>query len=171
MGYFIKDLGIGFGVFKKMDTYGMHKSATSGIIDLKDNMLVNVGEAYIVVNLLPEGLEDDGPHHTLKLKIFGGSNNGEIYEYHINDMMKGSRKIIMGRTPECDIQINDKLLSKFQAHISVEYLDDGSYRWVLHDGNNGKPSTNGTWLYINEDMLIYEGMIFKANQTIFSVSF
>ena len=78
-------------------------------------------------------------------------------------MMKGSRKIIMGRTPECDIQINDKLLSKFQAHISVEYLDDGSYRWVLHDGNNGKPSTNGTWLYINEDMLIYEGMIFKAN--------
>ena len=109
MGYFIKDLGIGFGVFKKMDTYGMHKSATSGIIDLKDNMLVNVGEAYIVVNLLPEGLEDDGPHHTLKLKIFGGSNNGEIYEYHINDMMKGSRKIIMGRTPECDIQINGDL--------------------------------------------------------------
>ena len=25
---------------------------------LKDNMLVNVGEAYIVVNLLPEGAEE-----------------------------------------------------------------------------------------------------------------
>ena len=47
--YFIKDLGIGFGVFKKMDP---------NPIVLKDNMLVNVGEAYIVVNLLPEGAEE-----------------------------------------------------------------------------------------------------------------
>jgi len=42
-------LGIGFGVFKKME---------NGSAILKDNMLVNVGEAYIVVNLLPEGAED-----------------------------------------------------------------------------------------------------------------
>ena len=112
MGYYIKDLGIGFGVFKKMDTYGMPPGATAGSIILKDNMLVNVGEAYIVVNLLPEGIDGDGPHHTLKLKIFGGSNNGEIYEYHVNEMKNGNRDIIMGRTPDCDIKINDKLLSK-----------------------------------------------------------
>lgn len=58
-------------------------SETAGSVPLKDNMLINVGEAYIVVNLLPEGMED-GPHHTLRLKIFGGANNGEIYEYEIN---------------------------------------------------------------------------------------
>ena len=40
---------------------------------------------------------------------------------------------------------------------------------MLHDGIKGKPSTNGTWLYINEDMRIYDGMVFKANQTIFNV--
>ena len=89
VGYYIKDLGIGFGVFKKMDTYGMPPGCTAGSIILRDNMLVNVGEAYIVVNLLPEGIDEDGPHHTLKLKIFGGSNNGEIYEYHVNDMQNG----------------------------------------------------------------------------------
>jgi hypothetical protein len=40
---------------------------------------------------------------------------------------------------------------------------------VLHDGFKGKASTNGTWLYINEDLLMYDEMVFKANQTIFSV--
>lgn len=75
-------------------------------------MLINVGEAYIVVNLLPEGLDEEGPHHTLKLKIFGGLNNGEVYEFHVDDMDKGNRQITLGRTPECDIKINDKLLSK-----------------------------------------------------------
>jgi len=30
----------------------------NGSTVLRDNMLVNVGEAYIVVNLLPEGAEE-----------------------------------------------------------------------------------------------------------------
>ena len=102
--YFIKDLGIGFGVFKKME----HGAAT-----LKDNMLVNVGEAYIVVNLLPEGAEDHGrPYDTLKLKMFGGPNNGEVYEFNIDDVRNTDKDILIGRTPDCDVKINDKLLSK-----------------------------------------------------------
>ena len=56
----------------------------AGSIVLKDNMLVNVGEAYIVVNLLPEGIDEEEIHDTLRLKIFGGANNGEIYEYHVS---------------------------------------------------------------------------------------
>jgi len=142
----------------------------TGCIILRDNMLINIGEAYIVVNLLPEGIEDEGPHYTLRLKIFGGSNNGEIYEYNMKEMDYGKKQMLMGRTPDCDVRINDKLLSKTQCHISLFYQDDNNFRWMLHDGCNGKPSTNGTWLYINEDMKIYDGMVFKANQTIFSVS-
>ena len=73
--YFVKDLGIGFGVFKKME---------NGPSVLKDNMLINVGEAYIVVNLLPEGAEEQGrPYDTLKLKMFGGPGNGEVFEFNI----------------------------------------------------------------------------------------
>jgi hypothetical protein len=102
--YYIKDLGIGFGVFRKME---------HGAAALKDNMLVNVGEAYIVVNLLPEGAEDHGRQYdTLKLKMFGGPNNGEVYEFNIDDMRNGDKDILIGRTPECDVKINDKLLSK-----------------------------------------------------------
>ena len=128
--YFIKDLGIGFGVFKKME---------SGCAVLKDNMLVNVGEAYIVINLLPEGAEEQGrPYDTLKLKMFGGPNNGEIYEFQIDDIMKREKDILIGRTPDCDVKINDKLLSKVQSHIKLQYMmsyengEQASHQNVLH---------------------------------------
>ena len=44
--YLIKDLGIGYGVFVRQE----HP------IGLKDNMLINVGEAYIVVNIISGSL-------------------------------------------------------------------------------------------------------------------
>lgn len=80
---------------------------------LKDNMLINVGEAYIVVNLFPEGADEQGmPFEILKLKMFGGPNNGEVYEFQLDDMQNNNKEILIGRTPDCDIKINDKLLSK-----------------------------------------------------------
>lgn len=74
------------------------------------------------------------------------------------------QEIIIGRTPNCDIRIEDKLLSKTQAHI--KFVDNN---WRLFDGYNGKGSTNGTWIYLNDDFEMYDGMTFKANQTIFNV--
>ena len=44
--------------------------------------------------------------------MFGGPNNGEIYEFNTNEMKNGDKEILIGRTPECDVKINDKLLSK-----------------------------------------------------------
>lgn len=103
-----------------MDSVRMQDgSEKAGSIPLKDNMLINVGEAYIVVNLLPEDIDPDASHHTLRLKIFGGSNNGDVYEYHVDQMLNGNKEIQIGRTPECDIKVNDKLLSKIQSHVKV----------------------------------------------------
>lgn len=120
-------------------------------------MILNVGEAHIVVNLIHEQ-NDDEEQERLKLKIFGGPSNGEIY-YFQNE----GQEIIIGRTPNCDIRIDDKLLSKTQGHIkSINGV------WYMIDGYGGKNSTNGTWMYLNEDFRIEEGMVFKANQTIFS---
>ena len=47
----------------------------------------------------------------------------------------------------------------------IEYNSD--LGWVLKDGTNEKKSTNGTWVYLAEEHPIYDGMIFKANQTLF----
>jgi hypothetical protein len=47
MAYKIKDLGIGFGAFFKLNSP----------LVLRDNFLLNMGESYIVANLL-RGQED-----------------------------------------------------------------------------------------------------------------
>jgi len=43
-GYMIKDLGIGFGAFVRLDRP----------LELKDNHLINMGESFIIVNLIQE---------------------------------------------------------------------------------------------------------------------
>jgi pSer/pThr/pTyr-binding forkhead associated (FHA) protein len=109
--------------------------------------------------------------------MFGGPNNGEVYEFNIPEMEQ-KQELLIGRTPECDVKINDKLLSKIQCHIKVVNSNDGQnvdqqslgqncLQWTLFDGYRNKQSTNGTWLYINTDTLLKNGDIFKANQSIF----
>ena len=101
--------------------------------------------------------------------MFGGAGNGDIFEFHVSEMRGGDREILIGRTPDCDVKINDKLLSKIQSHIKLSYSGGMKAKdWILYDGSKGKPSTNGTWLYINEDSILTDGVVFKANQTIFS---
>ena len=46
----------------------------------------------------------------------------------------------------------------------IEYVDGA---WVLKDGDGNKHSTNGTWLFVDELFKIYDGMVFKAGQTLF----
>jgi len=54
---------------------------------------------------------DDGTSR-LKIKIFGGPSAGEVYFF-----LAQTEVILVGRTPQCDVRINDKLLSKTQACI------------------------------------------------------
>ena len=50
-----------------------------------------------------------------------------------------------------------------------EQVEDGAGIWVLRDGDpaNGKKSTNGTWLFVDELFPICDGLVFKAGQTMF----
>ena len=43
--------------------------------------------------------------------------------------------------PDCEIRIEDNLLSKYQS--SIKYIPGSG--WTLLDGYNGKPSTNSNW--------------------------
>lgn len=185
-GYYIKDLGVGFGVFKLIDVLNNQYTLMSqlglktsididairtGCIILRDKMLVNIGETHIVFNLLMTKKQTGGggQQSTLRLRIHSGSNYGQIYDFNTKQMDQGKRELLIGRAPECDVPINDHLLSKVQCHIKLQ-VDRGQHYWMLHDGCKGMASTNGTWMYINEDTKLFDGMTFKANQTIFKAS-
>jgi len=147
--YWIRDLGVGFGAFLRLDAP----------IKLRDNSLLNLGESFIVVNLEPP---TDRPR--LKLKLFGGPCKGEVFTFAARDYHDSH--IHIGRVPTCEIVIDDSLISK--CHASMWYQQDG---WVACDGDVEKlrSSTNGTWLYLNESCELKHGMVFKASQTLFEV--
>jgi hypothetical protein len=164
--YTIKDLGIGFGAFVRLENP----------LELKDNHLLNMGESFIIVNLINEKfnalnfststhdskVSNSQSNMKLRLKLFGGPSTGEVFYFKPDsDIIK------LGRSTSCDVAIEDAVLSKLQAHI---YFNHDKDCWVLEDGINNKRSLNGTWLYLNEDFEIYNGMTFKANQTLFQAA-
>ncbi len=65
--------------------------------------------------------------------------------------------------------IEDAVLSKQQAHI---FFCPKRRIWILQDGAYGgsKRSLNGTWLYLNEDFEVFDGMTFKVNQVLMQAS-
>lgn len=88
--------------------------------------------------------------------------------------MPTKSSIRVGRSPDCEISIDDNMLSRL--HCCIEYRDNVG--WIIRDGyliknKDGsyecKASTNGTWIYAMDDTMLYEGMIFKANHNLFEV--
>jgi pSer/pThr/pTyr-binding forkhead associated (FHA) protein len=147
--YYIKDLGSGYGTFIKL----------INPMKITNNLLINIGESFIVFNL-----DDDGKN--ISLKLFTGDEQSETYEYTFN------KKIItIGRDKDSDVFIDDKLLSRKQCYIYYqedENDDNNNYTWFINDGDiNGKKSTNDTWIYSIKDTLIYDQMIFKTNHNLF----
>lgn len=167
MEYYLKDLGHGFGTFIKITDWS----------EIKNNFLLNIGDNYIVFTL---GLEEDMilNEHTsnneneeynnlINLKIFSGNiRHGKL------SFNPKQSPFIIGRSPDCDVIIDDSMLSRF--HCTLKFIDS---KWYIIDGtidknkNKVKPSTNGSWKYAFEETLITNGMTFKANHNLFICSF
>ena len=168
MRYYLKDLGHGFGTFIKIIKW----------TELKNNFLLSIGENYIVFTLGVEedmlisehmsNKEDEEFNNLINLKIFSGNiRHGKL------SFNPKQSPFIIGRSPECDVIIDDSMLSIF--HCTIKFMEN---KWYIIDGildrkkkNKFKNSTNGSWKYAFEDNLITNGMIFKANHNLFICSF
>jgi hypothetical protein len=152
--YYLMDLGVGYGTFFKIEED----------MAIKENSIINIGESYLIfsfkqnANEANEDINDD-----LYLKIY--SNEGEYEPLLIP--ASNDRIYQIGRSDKCDVYIRDRMLSRI--HCIIYYIDNN---WYIKDGNeNGNESTNGTWLYANEETEIKEGMRFKSNSCNFYCKF
>ena len=171
LNYYIKDLGRGFGTFIKIQEW----------TELKNNLLLNIGENYIVFssgdddeekdndneesihtnNINNENVEDD---ICLNVKIFSMKNQ-KIYT-----LTPDNCPATIGRSSENSIVIDDDMLSRI--HCTIDFDKN---KWFIQDGyaKNGlsdeeiKKSTNGSWIYAYDETPIKDKMIFKANHNLF----
>ena len=147
--YYIKDLGNGFGTFIKLINE----------TKIKDNLLINIGETYIVFSFSDEN------ENELMIKLFTGDEQCNTYIFNSDNQPC----IIIGRDSSlCDIIVEDKMLSR--QHCCINYKENENHEkgWYIKDGNmKGKKSTNDTWFYSAEETLIYDKMIFKTNHILF----
>ena len=158
MKYYIKDLGKGYGTFKKI----IKKEK------IKDSYLLNIGNSYIVCTFgldeyYQEGNKIEDDDNILNIKVFSEIPQTEPHFFN----PKQFKRIYIGRDISCNIIIDDSLLSRI--HCTLEYDDEEG--WVIYDGkiedNEIKKSTNGTWLYLIEEIPIENGLIFKNNKNAF----
>ena len=174
LNYYIKDLGRGFGTFIKIQEW----------TELKNNLLLNIGENYIVFSLGDEEDEEtknDKGDKNNKEKEINLYQNDDDNSLNIKIFSTKSQKIFkltpdncpvtLGRSSDNSIVIDDDMLSRI--HCTIDFSKD---KWYIQDGyaKNGlqeeeiKKSTNGSWIYAYDEIPIVDGMIFKANHNLFT---
>lgn len=123
--YFIRDLGTGPGVYIKLE-YSYK---------LTSDILLNIGETQLYFRLVLS----ENSYPNLLLTVFG--NTVKNYFFYAQEQHISPIKI--GRADDCDILIEDMLISKYQACILYSH----SKGWMFIDGNliKQRPSTNGAW--------------------------
>jgi len=144
--YYIKDLGEGTGTFVRLDVP----------LSLKSNYIISFGDSHMVVQIYNDTAKPDLTKSKIQLRFLDGPKTDQTFTF-----FEDTSKIKIGRMSDCDVKFDDNSLSRNQCSIMFE---EGN--WVLRDGD-GKPSTNGTWLFVDEYFLIYDNMVFKAGQTLF----
>lgn len=149
--YRLKDLGEGPGAYTKVEAP----------LPLKDSLMLHIGESFIITHIIQRPNMKKFPR--LQLKIYGGTCCGEIFYFNSTEYY--SKKIRIGRAPSCEVHIDDTLISKVQACVFFNPQEG----WIVVDGDidTQRNSTNGTWLYGSEEVEMYNGLVFKANQTLF----
>ena len=152
--YYIKDFNTGVGALMKIKKYV-----------IEENILINIGSNYLVVYI---------ERHKIIIKIFNNSilesknmndknpMNCDLKEFEIHQDKDSF--IYIGRSQNCNVIIEDMMLSKVQC--SIEY-NSRENKFYLNDGDGKKESTNGTWVFILNSTKITNNFMFKAEHTLF----
>ena len=157
--YFLRDLGKGGGTYIKV----------ADTLTLAENQLLNMGDSYLVINILKKSIND--PYPTLATKLYSGTRIGEVRYFYAQECYV--KEIYIGRAGNCQIYIEDNLISTHQATIFYS----SSKGWMLVDGDltTQRPSTNGTWYSLyricaTQDYEFTTSTSFKVCQSLFKAN-
>ena len=139
--YYISDMGRGTGTFVKVKNKVL----------LRDSSIISFGDNHMVTKMKDPGIV---------LHFIEGIKNGEKFE------ASGKEKVLVGRMNDCKIRFDDQSLSRYQCMIQFEE----GLGWVLYDGDGTKSSLNGTWVFADEDIEVYNDLIFKSGSSLFKVN-
>ena len=152
--YYIKDFNTGIGALMKIKKYKMDGKT---LINIGSNYLVvNFEKNKIIIKIFNHNILEDGDSKEKKGK------NCDLKEFTIGN--NRNTIINIGRSENCDITIEDVMLSKI--HTSIEYKAKEK-SFYLYDGDTKKESTNGTWVFILNPIQIKDNFTFKAEHTLF----
>lgn len=143
--YMISDLGDGTGTFVKVGTE----------LALREGFIVSFGNSHM--KILNAG-SLNSLDKKIVIKFLEGPKINEEYCFQPND-----DTILIGRMADCRIRFDDSNLSRYQCNVSY-HQEKG---WILKDGIGDKKSTNGTWLFVENEFEIYDKLVFKAGKTLF----
>lgn len=146
--YWISDLGDGTGTFARVGSE----------LILRQSYIISFGSSHMKVMSIgsPTSLDKK-----IVIKFLEGPKINEEFTFQPSDDI-----ILVGRMADCRIRFDDSNLSRYQCNISFHPLKG----WILKDGIGDKKSTNGTWLYVEEEFEVYQKLIFKAGKTLFEAT-
>ena len=149
--YYIKDFNTGVGALMKIKKY-----------NIEGNTLINIGANYLVVYIKKNKIIVKIFNNSILEKGNNTNANCDVKEFLIEE--NKNLLINIGRSQNCDVTIEDMMLSKIQCNI--EY-NSNEKKFYLNDGNGKKESTNGTWVFILNPTQITNNFMFKAEHTLF----
>lgn len=136
--YFLKDLSDGTGTFIKIIKP----------LKLINNYIISFGDSHFTVFI-------NGNQIAIKFLEGIRANEKRIFSY--SDL-----PVTIGRYAGSTIIMDCINLSKH--HCRIIGINDEFY---IVDGDGKRGSTNGTWLYAENDYAIEAGTVFKAGQSLF----
>jgi pSer/pThr/pTyr-binding forkhead associated (FHA) protein len=86
-----------------------------------------------------------------------------FYSFGIKDS-----PIILGRGKDCKVRIESTFLSK--KHTTIEYNKEVRV-WQIRDGDENKPSLNGTWLLLDTKHELKDENFIKIGNNVIRMSF
>ena len=115
---------------------------------IKYSEVIRIGS--LLINITPNSKEKE----LIDINIIDEQTNKNIIKsYKGNDC----EKVTIGRSRKCDLCFSEmKGISKLQC--TLQY-DSSNKEWIMLDGNNGKKSTNGTWVFGLNTYIIYDCMV------------